>query len=276
MAFKWLDISYANDYYAYNIAYISARVFLKVIPEGIISPVKPVRDNTMVRQKTLESSIRPAASPKCNRRQEAYEKIRKAILSGELFPRERLVALSLAKRFKMSRTPVREALQQLEVQGYVTATPSGGMMVKDYSPEHVQKLYEIRKALECGAIELVCQRITEQQMEKAQRCHEEMSEMNEDARMGNIDKLLELNTTFHIDLLYAAAENKWLLAMIKSIRDQFLERKLARAIIVDNWESKMAQHAQILEAVRKRESSLAHKAVREHLETSLRSILRLL
>jgi len=201
-----------------------------------------------------------------NRREEAYEKIRSAVLEGTLLPRERLVPSRLAKQFKMSRTPVREALQQLAIQGYVTTAPGGGMMVKNYSPEEVREFYELREALECGAIELVCQRITDQQMEAVQRCHEEM---NEAARMGDFDRLIELNAAFHLDLLYGAAGNERLRAMIRSLRDRLLEKKLIRVSMSEDWETKMVQHGKILEAVRRRDQSSAREAVRQHLATAL-------
>jgi len=222
------------------------------------------------RAESGERTLSPGTEPKLRRnrkcREEAYKKLLSAIVDKVFLPRERLIASRLAKQLEMSRTPIREALQQLEVQGYVSATHGGGMIVKNYSPKEVQELYELRTALECGAIELVCQRITDQQLAAAQRCHDEMSEA---AYTGDFDRFFELNATFHSDLLYAATGNERLCMTIRSLRDQFLEKRLARASIADDWETKMEQHAEILEAVRKRDQSLARKAVRQHLTTAL-------
>ena len=93
--------------------------------------------------------------------------------------------------------------------------------------------------------------------------------MGEAAHMGDFDRFLDLNATFHLDLLYAATGNDRLCVMIRSLRDQFLEKRLARASIANDWESKLEQHAEILEAVRKRDQSLARKAIRDHLTTGL-------
>lgn len=225
-----------------------------------------MRDSVNSKKKASQLTTQADSPQNGSRRQEAYEKIHSAILGGEFLPRERLVPSRIAKQLKMSRTPVREALQQLEVQGFVTPAPGGGMMVRDYSSVEVQEFYELREAMECGAIELVCQRITEEQLAAAQKCHEAM---NETARRGDLDKLLELNATFHMDLLYGTAGNERLRGMIKSLRDRFLEKKLIRASMAEDWATKMEQHAKILEAVRERDQSLAREIVRQHLATAL-------
>ena len=201
-----------------------------------------------------------------SRRDEAYERILSGILNGEFLPRERLVPSRLAGQFKTSRTPVREALQQLEVQGYVAADNGRAMLVKDHSAEEVQEFYELREALECGAIELVCERISDERLQEARRCHEEMTEA---AREGDFDRVLELNATFHMELLYGAANNERLRSMIRSLRNRFLEKRLIKVSMIEDWGEKMGQHERLLEALEKRDRSLAREVVRDHLATAL-------
>ena len=213
------------------------------------------------------ASMNPGKTPqRRTRRDEAYERILNGILNGEFLPRERLVPSRLAEQFKTSRTPVREALQQLEVQGYVAADNGRAMLVKDHSAEEVQEFYELREALECGAIELVCERISDERLQQARRCHEEMTEA---AREGDFDRVLELNAIFRMELLYGAARNERLRTMISTLRNRFLEKRLIRVSMIEDWGEKMAQHQRLLEALEKRDRSLAREVVRSHLATAL-------
>jgi len=200
------------------------------------------------------------------RRDEAHDRILRGILEGEFLPRERLVPSRLAEQLGTSRTPVREALQQLEVEGYVTADNGRAVLVKDHSAKEVQEFYELREALECGAIELVCERISDERLQEARRCHEEMTEA---AREGDFDRVLELNAIFHMELIYGEARNERLRSMIRSLRNRFLEKRLIKVSMIEDWEKKMGQHERLLEALEKRDRSLAREVVRSHFATAL-------
>lgn len=204
-----------------------------------------------------------------NRADEAFDKLRQAIVTGELRPNQRVVESEIGKRLKMSRTPVREALKRLEVKGYLSTLPTGGLIVTDHLPSQIRSLYEIREALETMAIKLACQRATEEQIARAEKCHIRSLEV---IRNRDVDQFIELNSAFHAELL-AACGNEQLWLLIQTFRDQYFDRRIVRVFTARDWRLMMTQHGQILEAVRQRNARLAEKAVHQHVRTAVRLAL---
>ena len=88
---------------------------------------------------------RKARTHKINYAEMIVVRLREDIVSGRLRPNEHLVESNIAQKMKISRTPVREALQLLETQGYVSRLPNGRLIVTDHSPSQIRNLYEYRK-----------------------------------------------------------------------------------------------------------------------------------
>jgi len=206
---------------------------------------------------------------RAKRTEEAFEKLRHAIVTGELRPNQRLVQSELAKQLGMSRTPIHVALQQLQLKGYVTPLPKGGMIVTDHTANMIQNLYQIREALETTAIRLACQRANKEQLDKAEEYHKLMIEA---VRRRDFDKFVELNSAFHNEL-YAASGNEQLCSLIQSFRDQPFDRRIVHVFTARDWQISIAQHERILEAVRKRDAALAERVTRRHLRKALKAAL---
>ena len=98
-----------------------------------------------------------------------FKTLRRAILTGELKPGERLMEIHLANRLGVSRTPIREAIRKLELEGLVTMIPRRGAEVPDITEKNLKDVLEVRRALEGLAIELACQRITEEKKTGSER-----------------------------------------------------------------------------------------------------------
>jgi DNA-binding GntR family transcriptional regulator len=200
---------------------------------------------------------------------EASDRLRQAIVEGKLRPNQRLVESEVAQELEMSRTPVREALKRLQVQGYLSKLPRGGMIVTDHSPSQIRNVYEIREALESTAIRLACQRATQEQVDKAAEYHARSSEA---IRNRDVNQFIELNSAFHTELL-SACGNEQLWSLIQTFRDHFFDRRLVRVFTAGDWRSMFTQHRRILEAVRQRDAHLAEKRVRQHTRAALRLAL---
>jgi len=200
---------------------------------------------------------------------EAFEKLREDIVSGELSPNMRLVESELAKRLGTSRTPVREALRLLEAKGYVTTSSSGSTVVVGHSPARLRDLFEIREALETMAIKFVCQRATERQIASAEEYHKIGVEA---AQNRDINRYAESNSLFHA-ALNEGCGNKQLISLIRTNRDQYFDRRLLRLCTAREWRSMITQHGQMVEAVRQRNIRRAQKAVHNHVKTVLRVAL---
>lgn len=216
---------------------------------------------------TLLTSATPGAANKLAN--EARDKIRQAIADGYLKPNQRLVESQIARELGMSRTPVREALKQLEVVGFVTTLTTGGVIVANYSPGQIRSMYEIREALETMGMRLACQRATEEQIEKAREYHNRSFEA---IRNRDIDQFIELNNGFHGELLNCCG-NEQLSSLVEILRNPFFDKRVAELLTDREWQDVINQHGRILEAVSRRKAHLAEQAVRQHVKTVLRVLM---
>ena len=213
-----------------------------------------------------ETSKPRAVRKKVNYAEMLVVKLREDIVSGRLRPNERLVESDLAQKMKISRTPVREALQVLEARGYLSRLPSGRLIVTDHTPSQIRNLYEVREALETMALKLACQRATDDEIEQASELHERMHQV---VREHNVNQFIELNSAFHNKLL-AICGNEQLWSLLQTYRDQYFDRRLVRVFHTVDWRAMTKQHQRLLDAVRQRDPLLAQKAVHEHIKTALR------
>ena len=98
-----------------------------------------------------------------------FNTLRQAILRGELQPGERLMEIQLAQRLGVSRTPVREAIRKLELEGLVLMIPRRGAEVAEITRQDLEDVLEVRMALEELAVKIACKRITQEQLEEIKR-----------------------------------------------------------------------------------------------------------
>jgi DNA-binding GntR family transcriptional regulator len=202
----------------------------------------------------------------------AFDVIREAIVNGELRPNQRLVESSIANKLGISRTPVREALLQLESSGYISTLSKGGWIVTEHPPSKIRNLYEVREALEVMAIRLACQRATKEQINRAKDVHR----LAVDAvRNRETEKFTQLNSEFHAHL-FGACGNEQLSSIIGNLRDQYFDRRVVDLFSGKEWNAVIAQHGRMLKAVSEKKPKLAEKAVRDHINTGRRvAFLRL-
>ena len=102
-----------------------------------------------------------------------FNTLRKAILRGELKPGERLMEIQLANKLGVSRTPIREAIRKLELEGLVLMIPRKGAEVAQITEKNMQDVLEVRKALEELSVQLACERITPEQVEEMKMAAED-------------------------------------------------------------------------------------------------------
>ena len=133
-------------------------------------------------------------------REVVCETLRDAVRRGILQPGERLMEIQLAEDLGVSRTPVREAIRKLEMEGYVIMMPRRGTYVADLSIRDINEVFEIRTSLESLASGLAAERIDEDELEKLQRL---LVEIGAYIKSGDMESIVRTDTEFH-DLLYQA------------------------------------------------------------------------
>ena len=145
-----------------------------------------------------------------------FNTLRQAIITGEFAPGERLMEISLANRLGVSRTPVREAIRKLELEGFVVMIPRRGTYVADISIKDINEVYEIRTSLDVLAAGLAAERINDDELETLQRL---LVEIGQHIEENNMDKIVEVDIAFH-DVLYQASRNERILNIINKMREQ--------------------------------------------------------
>ena len=198
--------------------------------------------------------------------EQVFKLLQQYIVTGELSPNERLVESDIAKRFGISKTPVREALKQLLTSGYVKALPKGGLVVTDYSNTKIKNLFEIREALEAMAIRLACELATEEQINRAEEYYTRGVKA---VKNNNVDLYLDMHRAFHLELC-AACGNEQLLSLIQTFRFQYPDRRLFYVYNANDWRTEIKNHEKLLKSVRERNKTRAEKAVRRGFRKDLR------
>ena len=114
-----------------------------------------------------------------------FNTLRQAILRGELKPGERLMEIQLANKLGVSRTPIREAIRKLELEGLVLMIPRKGAEVAEITEKSLKDVLEVRRALEELAVEIACEKMTAQQIEELKAAAKDIKEQRRDKICGS-------------------------------------------------------------------------------------------
>jgi len=203
-------------------------------------------------------------------REVVAETLREAIVNGTLNPGERLMEIQLAEELGVSRTPVREAIRKLELEGFVIMIPRRGTYVADLSIKDINEVFEIRTALDILAAGLAVERITEDELEQLERLLVEIGKLIEG---DDIDKIVEVDSQFH-DVLYKASRNDRLVGIINNLREQITRFRSISIQYPGRMKVSIEEHRQLVEAIADRNTELAQQIAREHMENSEQTLLQ--
>lgn len=197
----------------------------------------------------------------------AYELILAAIENHELPPGSRLRETELAMRLGLSRTPVREALKQLETEGIVEHRPHQGAVVSQLDHAALVELYFLREVLEGSAARLAAMHATDTEIEMLQ----EMIETDR-TLLDKPQELQRRNKLFHQRLCYAS-RNRFLIRALDNMRTHLIlgttiNEKTGGGVAA------IESHAELVEAIAKRDADAAEKAARDHVRHAFRTRLR--
>lgn len=191
-----------------------------------------------------------------------FENLREAILEGKLKPGQRLMEVQLAEQLGVSRTPVREAIRKLELEGLVVMLPRKGAYVANMSLKDVIDVLEIRAILEGLAASLAAERINPEDIKKLEKIAQEFEECT---IASDIDTLLKKDVEFH-ECIFKATNNKKLHSLINSLWEQVYRFRVTYISDYDSSLSIVNEHKLILEAIKKGDNELAKRYATEHIE----------
>ena len=149
-------------------------------------------------------------------REVVFNTLRKAILTGQLKPGDRLMEVHLANKLGVSRTPIREAIHKLEQEGLVTMVPRRGAEVAKVTERSLQDVLEVRRALDVLSVELACERISEEELEHLKKaCHQ----FEEATHSKDTTAIAKADVAYH-DIIVRATGNQRLQQLVNHLAEQ--------------------------------------------------------
>ena len=190
-----------------------------------------------------------------------FNTLRRAILRGELVPGQRLMEIQLAEKMGVSRTPVREAIRKLELEGLVVMSPRKGAEVAHISGKNLRDVLEVRRALEELAGELACERMTEEEFRLLEQANHKFTGV---VGSDDITVITQADEAFH-GLIYQATENERLIQMVNHLREQMYRYRIEH--IKDRSQRKVLvqEHQEIMRALAARDVEATRRAIRNHI-----------
>ena len=200
-------------------------------------------------------------------REVVSDSLRQAIKEGSLAPGERLMEIQLAEELGVSRTPIREAIRKLELEGFVVMVPRRGAYVADISLKDIAQVFEIRGALEELSAGLAAERITPDELEYLERI---LVEINEYIDNDDFEKIVDADVRFH-DVLYHASR---LVDILNNLREQMLRFRSISMHYPGRLAATWEEHRQLVEYIADHNSAMARKVAKKHMENSEKTLLK--
>lgn len=197
-----------------------------------------------------------------------YTTLRENILGGKYNSGESLIEKRLAEELNVSRTPIREALRQLELEGLVESIPNKGVIVKGISRKDMEDIYKIRMVLEVLAAKWAIEKITDEEIKKLTELYELMEFYT---GKGDIDQVARLNTQFH-DIIYEASKSAVLQHILKDFQSYVKWARHESLSTMGRKETALKEHYNILKAFKEKNAEEAEKNLIIHVENSSRYI----
>ena len=210
----------------------------------------------------MEYNLKVAMNEYLPLRDVVFNTLRQAILKGELAPGERLMEIQLADRLGVSRTPIREAIRKLELEGLVLMIPRKGAEVAKISEKSLKDVLEVRRAMEELAIELACQRMSGDDIRNLSDANARFGAAVEG---GEPMEMAEADEHFH-DIIYEGTENVRLIQLLNNLREQMYRYRLEYVKDIDKRQILLSEHERILKAVKERKVAEAKELMREHID----------
>jgi DNA-binding GntR family transcriptional regulator len=201
------------------------------------------------------------SSTKSNIANQVRDSIENEILTGVLAPGERLDEVSLAKRFGVSRTPVREALVQLASVNQVEIRPNRGAIVASVRPEQLVQMFEVMAELEGMAGRLAVRRCTVEDRDSILAAHEECGQA---AQRGDSDAYYYENERFH-QAIYVASHNGFLIEQCVSLQRRLKPYRRLQLRAVNRLQTSLKEHQAIVDAILQGDGQAAETALKVHI-----------
>ena len=198
-----------------------------------------------------------------------FNTLRQAILTGELKPGERLMEIHLANRLGVSRTPIREAIRKLELEGLVTMIPRRGAEVAQITEKSMKDVLEVRRTLDALSAELACERISpEEEAELKKAC------LNFESAVKTKDTkaIAKADVAIH-DIIAAATGNQRLIQLINNLAEQMYRYRFEYIKDATQHDRIIEEHRIIYESIVKKDKEAAAEMAKTHIDNQEKAVI---
>ena len=198
-----------------------------------------------------------------------FNTLRQAILRGELKPGERLMEIQLANKLGVSRTPIREAIRKLELEGLVLMIPRKGAEVADITEKSLKDVLEVRRALGELSVKLTCDRITKEEIKELEQAAENFRKT---MKSKDITEIAEADVRFH-DVIYTATKNQKLIQLLNNLHEQMYRYRIEYLKDEEVYPKLLKEHKEIIERINRGEKEEAARIVCEHIDNQVNAVM---
>ena len=198
-----------------------------------------------------------------------FNTLRQAILRGELKPGERLMGIQLANKLGVSRTPIREAIRKLELEGLVLMIPRKGAEVAEITEKSLRDVLEVRRALEELSVQLACEKITKEEIRELERVAKEFQQV---VKSSDITEIAEVDVRFH-DIIYTATDNQKLIQLLNNLREQMYRYRVEYLKRDGVFPQLIAEHEAIIRHIENNEKEKATEVMCRHIDNQVEAVI---
>lgn len=203
-------------------------------------------------------------------REVIFNTLREAIIVGELKPGERLMEVQLAEKMGVSRTPVREAIRKLELEGLVNMVPRKGAHVADLSVKDIMDVLEVRATLDGLATSLAAARVTDDELKSLKQVQSQFEKyVFKDNLQGSIKKDVE----FH-EIIYRSSRNDKLIQIANNLREQVQRFRVIYLKDYSSGREIIKEHMDIIEAIEEKDPDKAREVAIRHIKNQEETIVK--
>ncbi len=201
-----------------------------------------------------------------------FNTLRQAILKGELTPGERLMEKQLAERMGVSRTPIREAIRKLELEGLVVMVPRKGAEVAKITEKDIRDVLEVRAALEALAVRMACEKMDAAGQERLVKLKDEFAKA---AMNHEVELVIQKDVEFH-DEIFNATNNDKLIHIVNNLREQIYRFRVKYIRKMEDYSVLVSEHEEIVKNILNRDKVNAEVVAVEHIENQEKAVIDML
>ena len=214
--------------------------------------------------------VKQEVTDKFSLRGRVFHRLREDILSGKYKEGDELKEVAIGEELGVSRTPVREAFRQLELEGLIQIIPNKGAYVTGITEKDVKDIYMIRSLLEGLCARWACEHITDEQMEEME---ENIYLSKFHAGKGHLEQLAELDNRFH-EILYEACNSKMLEHQLRDFHEYVLRVRKKTLSNANRGPKSNEEHEMIMEAIRAKDADKAEKLANMHMLNAYENMMQ--